>query len=217
MNLPGPLPPAEQAHCRRTAALSELLAKLAGFPDSEVRTVTQSALVHDIGKTAIPASILCKPGPLTAEERAIMRMHTAVGAHILIHTHGAMRTASAVALQHHERLDSSGYLGLREGEIHPHAKLVAVADVFDALLSPRPYKRPWSVRRTCGHLSSLAGVKLDAKFVGLLLEHLPQALALYREGTRIRNEIRIPAEYAHRGREVTGPCCCRRNNSLSIG
>lgn len=81
MNLPGPLPPAEQAHCRRTAALSELLAKLAGFPDSEVRTVTQSALVHDIGKTAIPASILCKPGPLTAEECAIMRMHTAVGAH----------------------------------------------------------------------------------------------------------------------------------------
>lgn len=86
MNLPGPLPPAEQAHCRQTAALSELLAKLAGFPDYEVRTVTQSALVHDIGKTAIPVSILCKPGPLTAEECAIMRMHTAVGAHILIHT-----------------------------------------------------------------------------------------------------------------------------------
>lgn len=96
MNLPGPLPPAERAHCRRTAALSELLAKLAGFPDSEVRTVAQSALVHDIGKTAIPASILCKPGPLTAEERAIMQMHTAIGAHILIHTHGVMRTASAV-------------------------------------------------------------------------------------------------------------------------
>ena len=84
MNLTGPLPPAEQAHCRRTAALSELLAKLAGFPDSEVRTVTQSALVHDIGKTAIPASILCKPGPLTAEERAIMQMHTAIGAHTTV-------------------------------------------------------------------------------------------------------------------------------------
>lgn len=217
MNLPAPLPPAEQAHCRRTAALSELLAKLAGLPDSEVRTVTQSALVHDIGKTAIPPAILGKTGPLTEEEHAIMRMHTAIGAHILIHTHGAMRTASAVALQHHERLDGSGYLGLRGNEIHPHSKLVAVADVFDALLSPRPYKRPWSIRRTCDYLSSLAGVKLDAKFVGLLLEHLPQALALYREGTRIRNEIRIPAEYAHRGREVTDPCCCRRNNSLSIG
>ena len=113
MNLPGHLPPAEQAHCRRTAALSELLAKLAGLPDSEVRTVTQSALVHDIGKTAIPPAILGKTGPLTEEEHAIMRMHTAIGAHILIHTHGAMRTASAVALQHHERLDGSGYLGLR--------------------------------------------------------------------------------------------------------
>lgn len=81
MNLPAPLPPAEQAHCRRTAALSELLARLASLPDSEVRTVTQSALVHDIGKTAIPADILFKPGPLTEEERALMRMHTTVGAH----------------------------------------------------------------------------------------------------------------------------------------
>ena len=81
MNLPAPLPPAEQAHCRRTAALSELLAKLAGLPDSEVRTVTQSALVHDIGKTAIPPAILGKTGPLTEEEHAIMRMHTAIGAH----------------------------------------------------------------------------------------------------------------------------------------
>ena len=75
MNLPAPLPLAEQAHCRRTAALSELLAKLAGLPDSEVRTVTQSALVHDIGKTAIPPAILGKTGPLTEEEHAIMRMH----------------------------------------------------------------------------------------------------------------------------------------------
>ena len=121
MNLPAPLPPAEQAHCRRTAALSELLARLASLPDSEVRTVTQSALVHDIGKTAIPADILFKPGPLTEEERAPMRMHTTVGAHILSHTHETMRTASAVALQHHERLDGSGYLGLRGSEIHPHA------------------------------------------------------------------------------------------------
>ena len=146
-----------------------------------------------------------------------MRMHTAVGAHIRIHTHGAMRTASAVALQHHERLDGSGYLGLRGNEIHPHAKLVAVADVFDALLSPRPYKRPWSIRRTCDYLSSLAGVKLDAKLVGLLLDHLPQALALRHEEIRIRSRLRIPGDYAHKGKGVIGPCCCRRNSTLSIG
>ena len=81
-----PLSREEQAHCRRTAALSELLAKLAGLPDSEVRTVTQSALVHDIGKTAIPPAILGKTGPLTEEEHAIMRMHTAIGAHTLYET-----------------------------------------------------------------------------------------------------------------------------------
>ena len=92
-----PLSREEQAHCRRTAALSELLAKLAGLPDSEVRTVTQSALVHDIGKTAIPPAILGKTGPLTEEEHAIMRMHTAIGAHILIHTHGAMRMSAWTA------------------------------------------------------------------------------------------------------------------------
>ena len=217
MNLPAPLPAEEQAHCRRTAALSELLAKLANFPDSDVRTVTQSAFVHDIGKTAIPVSILCKPGPLTEEERTLMRMHTKVGARILIHTHETMRTASVVALQHHERLDGSGYLGLCGDEIHPHAKLVAVADVFDALLSPRAYKRPWSIRRTCGYLSDLAGVQLDAKLVRLLLENLPQALALYHEETRIRSEIRIPDDYAHRGRRASGLCCCRRNSTLSIG
>ena len=217
MNFPLQLHPDELVHCHRTAALSELLAKLAGLPDSEVRTVTQSALVHDIGKAVIPTSILCKPGPLNEEECAVMHMHTAVGAHILIHTHGTMRTASAVALQHHERLDGSGYLGLRDAEIHPHAKIVAVADVFDALLSPRSYKRPWSIQRTCGYLSGLAGVKLDAKLVGLLLDHLPLALALYREETRIRRGIRIPAEYVHREKEVTDPCCYRKNSTSSIG
>ena len=86
-----------------------------------------------------------------------MRMHTAIGAHILIHTHGAMRTASAVALQHHERLD------------------------------------------------------------GLLLDHLPQALALRHEEIRIRSRLRIPGDYAHKGKGVIGPCCCRRNSTLSIG
>lgn len=217
MNLPAPLPPAEQAHCRRTAALSELLARLASLPDSEVRTVTQSALVHDIGKTAIPADILFKPGPLTEEERALMRMHTTVGAHILSHTHETMRTASAVALQHHERLDGSGYLGLRGSEIHPHAKLVAVADVFDALLSPRPYKRPWSIRRTGTYMSGLAGVKLDAKYVRLLLDNMPQALELYRKEMHITSKIRIPTDYTHRERRETGLCCCRKNSTLSIG
>lgn len=94
MNVPAPLSSIEQAHCRRTAALSELLARLAGMTDSEVRTIAQSAFVHDIGKTAIPDFILNKPGSLSEEERMLLRTHTTVGAHILIHTHETMRTAS---------------------------------------------------------------------------------------------------------------------------
>ena len=145
MCFPLPLPPAELAHCRRTAALSQLLAELADCSEPEVRTITQSALVHDIGKAAIPPSILYKPGPLSSDERTIIQTHTAIGAQALARTHGTMRTAAVVALQHHERLDGSGYLGLRSSEIHPHAKLIAVADVFDALISPRAYKQPWGI------------------------------------------------------------------------
>lgn len=162
-------------------------------------------------------AILCKPGPLTEEERVLMRVHTTVGARILSHTNGTMRTAATVALQHHERIDGSGYLGLKGNEIHPHARLVAVADVFDALLSPRSYKRPWSIQRTSSYLSSLAGVELDEKLVGLLLNNLPQALKLYQDETRIKSKIRITADYAHIGKGGIGPCCCRKNSTLSIG
>ena len=133
-----------------------------------------------------------------------MRMHTAIGAHILIHTHGAMRTASAVALQHHERLDGSGYLGLRGMRSIPMRSWSRLPMSLTPLLSPRPYKRPWSIRRTCDYLSSLAGVKLDAKLVGLLLDHLPQALALRHEEIRIRSRLRIPGDYAHKGKGVIG-------------
>lgn len=217
MNVPAPLSSIEQAHCRRTAALSELLARLAGMTDSEVRTIAQSAFVHDIGKTAIPDFILNKPGSLSEEERMLLRTHTTVGAHILIHTHETMRTASVVALQHHERIDGSGYLGLRGSEIHPHAKLVAVADVFDTLLKPRHKKRTWNVRQIGTYMSGLAGTKLDVKLVRLLLDNLPQALAQYQEDKRIASKIRISTHYAYEEREEVRPCCCKTSNTLYIG
>lgn len=73
--------------------------------------------------------------------------------------------AAIVAFQHHGQLGGSGYLGLRNAEIRPHAKLIAVADVFDALISPRPYHNPWSIRRTCFYLADLAGVQFDESVV----------------------------------------------------
>ena len=180
------------------------------------RSMTEPCIRH-LAATIMCTAILCKPGPLTEEERVLMRVHTTVGARILSHTNGTMRTAATVALQHHERIDGSGYLGLKGNEIHPHARLVAVADVFDALLSPRSYKRPWSIQRTSSYLSSLAGVELDEKLVGLLLNNLPQALMFYQDETRIKSKIRITADYAHIGKGGIGPCCCRKNSTLSIG
>ena len=109
------------------------------------------------------------------------------------------------------------YLGLQDAEIHPHAKIVAVADVFDALISPRPYKRPWDIRRVSDYLKSCAGVKLDGAIVRLLLDNLPQVLALYRDSTRITCKIRISPIYTHRGRRETKLCCYRKNSISSIG
>lgn len=217
MCFPLPLPPAELAHCRRTAALSQLLAGLADCSEPEVRTITQSAFVHDIGKAAIPPSILYKPGPLSSDERKIIQTHTAIGAQALARTRGTMRTAAVVALQHHERLDGSGYLGLRSSEIHPHARLVAVADVVDALIFPRAYKQPWGISRIRTYLTELADVELDGDIVRLLLDHMEQVLALYPGEIRINRAIHIQGNYTHRGRRNLHPCFYRRNSTSFTG
>lgn len=217
MCFPLPLPPAELAHCRRTAALSQLLAGLADCSEPEVRTITQSAFVHDICKAAIPPSILYKPGPLSSDERKIIQTHTAIGAQALARTRGTMRTAAVVALQHHERLDGSGYWGLRGSEIHPHARLVAVADVVDALISPRAYKQPWGISRIRTYLTEQADVELDGGIVRLLLNHLEQVLALYPGEIRINRAIHIQGNYAHRGRRNLQPCFYRRNSTSFTG
>ena len=136
----------EIAHSKRTAEISRILAEHADYDSAEVHEVYQAALLHDIGKTMIPVRIRCKSGSLSEVERSSMRKHTSIGHFLLLQTGTMLGTSSVVALQHHERLDGSGYLGLQDAEIHPHAKIVAVADVFDALISPRPYKRPSSQR-----------------------------------------------------------------------
>ena len=207
----------EIAHSKRTAEISRILAEHADYDSAEVHEVYQAALLHDIGKTMIPVRIRCKSGSLSEVERSSMQKHTSIGHFLLLQTGTMLGTSSVVALQHHERLDGSGYLGPQDAEIHPHAKIVAVADVFDALISPRPYKRPWDIRRVSDYLKSCAGVKLDGAIVRLLLDNLPQVLALYRDSTRITCKIRISPIYTHRGRRETKLCCYRKNSISSIG
>lgn len=199
MNMIARLNEADLLHCKRTAVISKCLAKLDGLGEPETTYIEQAALVHDIGKTAIPVEILNKPGPLTAEELAIVQTHTNIGRTLLKGTQNLMPTAATVAYQHHERLDGSGYHGLCGNDIHPHARLVAVADVFDALISKRSYKDPWNIGRACSYLELQAGETLDDHYVKQLVTHLsPIIYAL--EKMRENEEMRIRTRNALRRR-----------------
>ncbi len=169
-------------HSRQVAKISALLAELSGCPAEETEVIRQAALFHDIGKTEIPPAILNKPGKLTAEEFRTIRKHTTLGQNQLAREIQILNAAAIVAVQHHERLDGSGYLGLEDQDIHPYAKLVAVADVFDALLSRRSYKVPWDIDKVCAYLMELSGKQFDRQFVTLLVNHKAQVMTLYEAG-----------------------------------
>lgn len=179
MNMDKLLQSTQFDHSRQVAKLSRLLAGLAGYSPAETEVIGQAALFHDIGKTAIPASILNKPGALTQEEYAIIKTHTVIGQERLAQAVQTLAAAIIVAQQHHERLDGSGYLRMEDKDIHPYAKLIAVADVFDALVSRRSYKEPWSIDRTGAYLQDLAGIQFECRIVTLLLSNIDQVLALY--------------------------------------
>lgn len=169
-------------HSRQVARISGLLAEKAGYPPDEVSIITQAAALHDIGKAAVPKHILNKPGALTPEEYEIIKTHTQIGYDQIT---GAIRVLSAAAVvckEHHERLDGSrGYIGLTGENIHPYARLIAVADVYDALVSRRVYKKPWDVRDICGYFREQAGKQFDGFIVGLLLGMIDDILLLYSE------------------------------------
>lgn len=127
-------------HSVAVAALSTLIGKWLGFPSARLRVLTAAALLHDIGKTKIPSSILLKAGRLTPEEYEIVKKHTVFGYEMIRNADGLSELHAQVALQHHERLDGSGYPNRLTEETFLESRIVAVADVFHAMLSKRPYK-----------------------------------------------------------------------------
>lgn len=179
MNLTALMNSTHFTHSQQVARISSLLAQLAGFSSEETEIIRQAALFHDIGKDAIPHTILNKPGKLTPEEFHIVQTHTTIGQERLAREAQALSAATVVAQQHHERLDGSGYMGLDGKSIHPYARLVAVADVFDALISRRAYKDSWSLDKVSAYLRELSGIQFDCRFTALLLENLDQVMALY--------------------------------------
>ncbi|MCI5132658.1 MAG: HD domain-containing protein, partial [Candidatus Electrothrix sp. EH2] len=149
------------AHIQRIAEYTRLLALEMGFSEEEADNLSQSSMLHDIGKLGIPDAILQKPGQLNEEEHAVMRTHTTLGFRIL-EKHQWFREAREIALSHHERWDGHGYPEGLQGEAIPlAARIVSVADVYDALLHERPYKKAWAPEDCLGNLQKNAGSQFD--------------------------------------------------------
>jgi putative two-component system response regulator len=156
-----------QEHAQRVGRTVALLAATVGVEDADVEVLLRAAPLHDIGKIGVPDAILLKSAPLSAEEFAVMQAHTTIGAQILSGSEFAiLQTAERIAASHHERWDGAGYPYGLAGEAIPLAgRLVALADVFDALVHERPYKLAWSLERAVEEIVSLSETHFDPDIV----------------------------------------------------
>lgn len=164
------------AHVSRVSALSRILALELGMGEAVADRLALLAPMHDVGKITIPDAILNKPGRLTAEERAIMREHAVNGARLLGRSQRLLfREAAVVARSHHERYDGEGYPDSLSGkDIHPYARIVALVDVFDALISDRIYKHAWPLEEVLAYVKTERGAQFDPEVVDAFFARLPE-------------------------------------------
>src|SRR4051794_14815321 len=149
-------------HTQRVAGLAARLARELGLGDRQVDLIHRAAPLHDIGKIAIPDSILLKPGRLTEDEFEVVKTHAVLGARVLAGGSDLLETAEVIARHHHERWDGGGYPGGLAGDAIPiAARLVHLADVFDVLLHERPYKDPWTIEAAVEEIERGAGTDFD--------------------------------------------------------
>nr|WP_319563611.1 HD domain-containing phosphohydrolase [uncultured Rhodoferax sp.] len=167
-------------HVIRMAHYSRLIADAFGMGSVAQEILLQTAPMHDIGKIGIPDNILLKPGKLDASEWALMKQHPLMGADIIgLHDDELLRTARQIALTHHERWDGSGYPGGLKGEAIPlMGRIVAVADVFDALISVRPYKPAFSIDDAVKYMTSEIGSHFDPVLIPAFTKVLPHILKI---------------------------------------
>jgi len=159
-------------HVQRVAEYSRILAESYGLEKEQVNLLKDASPMHDIGKIAIPDSILNKPGRLTDNERNTMKNHTEYGHDMLRHSdRKLLKAATIVAYQHHEKWDGTGYpRGLKGEEIHIFGRLTAIADVFDALICKRVYKDPWPVEKIIAMFKKESGKEFDPDVVDAFLK-----------------------------------------------
>ncbi|MEI7430520.1 MAG: HD domain-containing phosphohydrolase [Betaproteobacteria bacterium] len=155
--------PETGAHLQRMARYSQLISQRLGLSESEQQQLLEASPMHDVGKLGIPDGILLKPGKLTPEEFDQMKQHAIIGYELLRDSNSnVLKAAATIAVSHHEKFDGTGYpYGVAGHAIPLSGRIVAVADVFDALTSVRPYKEAWSLERASGFLRGSAGSHFD--------------------------------------------------------
>jgi CHASE2 domain-containing sensor protein len=167
-------------HIERIGHFCERLALEVGMSPEDAELLRHASALHDVGKVGIPDEILAKPGGLTPDEWETMKKHTTIGGSILSGSASALvQLSQEIALTHHEHWDGGGYPNGLSGELIPLAgRICAICDVFDALLSARPYKDPWPVDRAVEEIERLSGTQFDP---GLVHAFVPIALDLHHE------------------------------------
>jgi len=165
-----------EGHSLRVKELTVRVARQMGFSENALVHIGRGAFLHDIGKMGIPDCVLLKPGPLNAEERAIMNRHPDY-AHALLSPIEYLRPAIAIPYAHHEKWDGSGYpRGLKGAEIPLEVRLFSVVDVWDALCSDRPYHTAWPREKVAEHIRALSGTQFDPAIVKEFLALVEQGL-----------------------------------------
>jgi cyclic di-GMP phosphodiesterase len=165
-------------HTERVGQMAALLAREIGLPDTQVSLIRRAAPLHDVGKIGIPDAILLKLGRLTEAEFSVVKTHTTIGAKILSGSRfPILRLAEEIALNHHERWDGQGYAGLVGDAIPLAGRIVAVADVFDALTQKRPYKAAWPVGEAIAELERQRAKQFDSTLVDAFLQVVDQCAA----------------------------------------
>ncbi len=171
------------AHSINTTVYSLSIAQSLNFSKSKMQILGNGAILHDIGKTLIDPDILYKPDKLTSEEYEYVKTHAELGYAQLKRISSITELSRIIALEHHERLDGTGYpKGLYSDEIHEFSKIVAIADVYDALVSDRCYRKKWTSKQAADYLMKNVGTLFDLNYVSIFL----QQIAIYPNGTTVK-------------------------------
>ncbi len=178
-------------HVKRVAEYSYLLAKKYGLPEVECELLRHAAPMHDIGKVAIPDAILNKPARLTPEERMVMERHAEIGYRVMSgSTREILNAAAVIAGNHHEKWDGTGYPAkLKETQIPLYGRIVSVADVFDALITPRVYKEAWPIEKITAYFEAEKGKHFDPQLVDILLDKKDEFLEIFMRHSDLDQEL----------------------------